>query len=145
MKISGAYSVPIPTDRAYTVLQDPAVLAKSMPGCDRLEQTGDDEYRMVMKLMISSITGQFDGRISITDKSPPESFRLNVEGKGKPGFMKGSGVLRFSPSDGGAEVQYDGEVQVGGAIAAVGQRLIDTTARMMIKRFFENLAKHLNE
>ena len=145
MKISGAYSVPIPTDRAYTVLQDPAVLAKSMPGCDRLEQVGDDEYRMVMKLMIASITGQFDGRISITDKSPPESFRLNVEGKGKPGFLKGSGVLHFSPSQDGAEVQYAGEVQVGGAIAAVGQRLIDTTARMMIKRFFENLSKHLNE
>jgi len=145
LKISGSYSIPIPTDRAYTALQDPVVLAKSMPGCDRLEQVGNDDYRMVMKLMIASITGQFDGRISITDKTPPEGFRLNVEGKGKPGFLKGSGVLHFSPNEGGSEVQYDGEVQVGGAIAAVGQRLIDTTARMMIKRFFENLAKHLNE
>jgi hypothetical protein len=116
-----------------------------MPGCDRLEQVGDDEYRMVMKMMIASITGQFDGRIYITDKNPPESFKLNVEGKGKPGFLKGEGVLHFSPNDSGAEVQYDGEVHVGGAIAAVGQRLIDTTARMMIRRFFENLAKYLNE
>lgn len=143
MKISGAYPVPAPPERAYAALQDPAILAKSMPGCERLEQTGEDEYRMVLKMVIASIAGQFDGRIWITDKNPPESFTLNVEGKGKPGFMKGSGALRIAPNGTGAEVQYEGDVQVGGTIAAVGQRLIDATARLMIKRFFEKLIEQL--
>lgn len=143
MKISGAHPIPAAPERAYAALQDPAILAKSMPGCERLEQTGEDEYRMVLKMAIASIAGQFDGRIWITDKNPPEGFTLNVEGKGKPGFVKGSGALRVLENGTGAEVRYDGEVQVGGTIAAVGQRLIDTTARLMIKRFFDKLAEQL--
>jgi carbon monoxide dehydrogenase subunit G len=140
MKISGSQTLAIPPDRAYQMMQDPEVLARSMPGCESLEKMGDDEYRMKMKMALAAVSGAFDGKIRISDQQPPSSFRLIVEGTGKIGFMNGEGVLKFGPKDEGTEVTYDGDVQVGGTIAAVGQRLIDATAKMMIKKFFEKLS-----
>jgi uncharacterized protein len=89
---------------------------------------------------MASISGAFDGKVRITDQQPPTSFKLIVEGTGKIGFMKGEGLLKLTSSADGTEVLYEGDVQVGGTIAAVGQRLIDATARMMIKRFFDKLS-----
>lgn len=111
-----------------------------MPGCESLEETAPDEYRMKMKMALASLSGAFDGQVRIVDRNPPTGFKLIVEGKGKLGFMKGEGLLTFSPSDAGTDVAYEGDVQIGGTMAAVGQRLIDATAKMMIKKFFEKLA-----
>jgi carbon monoxide dehydrogenase subunit G len=122
------------------MMQDPDVLAGAMPGCESLEKIGENEYRMKMKMALASLSGAFDGKVRITDLSPPSSFRLVVEGNGKIGFMKGEGLLKFAPHESGTEVSYEGDVQVGGTLAAVGQRLIDATSKMMIKRFFEKLA-----
>ena len=121
------------------MMQDPEVLAKAMPGCEGLERIGPDEYRMKMKMALASVSGAFEGKVRITEQTPPSSFRLMVEGSGKIGFMKGDGLLKLAPAEDGTEVTYEGEVQVGGTIAAVGQRMIDGTARMLIKRFFEKL------
>jgi carbon monoxide dehydrogenase subunit G len=117
------------------MLQDPAVLARCMPGCESLEKVGEGEYAMKMKMVMAAVSGRFDGKVRIADPDPPLHFRLIVEGSGKIGFMKGEGLLTFTPADTGTDVSYDGDVQVGGTIAAVGQRLIDTTAKMLIKRF----------
>jgi hypothetical protein len=141
LNISGAYILPASQERAYALLQDPEVLAKSIPGCNGLELIGEGEYQMKMKLALASVSGLFDGKVRIADLVPHSSFRLIVEGTGKIGFMKGDGLLTLVPVDGGTNVQYEGAVDVGGTIAAVGQRLLDTTSRMMIKRFFEKLAK----
>lgn len=140
MKISGTAQLPFAPERTYELMQDPKVLARAIPGCESLERTGDDEYRMKMKMALASFSGAFDGKVRIADAAPPVSFRMVVEGSGKIGFMKGEGVLTLTAKDGGTEVSYDGDAQVGGTMAAVGQRLIDTTARMMIKRFFEKVA-----
>ena len=139
MKISGSSTLPVPLERAYQMMQDPETLARAMPGCESLERIGPDEYRMQMKMAMASISGAFDGKVRITDQQPPTSFKLVVEGTGKIGFMKGEGLLKLAAADSGTEVTYEGDVQVGGTIAAVGQRLIDATAKMMIKRFFEKL------
>lgn len=139
MKISGVYLIPVPQSRAYALLQDPTVLAKSMPGCDTLERIGENEFHMKMKMVMASMSGLFDGKVRIADPHPDTSFRLIVEGTGKIGFMRGDGLLTLSPNGVGTNVHYDGSVEVGGTIAAVGQRLLDTTARMLIKRFFEKL------
>ncbi len=139
MKISGVYEIPVSQERAYLLLQDPAILAKCMPGCDTLEKIQENEYHMKMKMVLASMSGLFDGKVRIADPAPPGSFRLLVDGSGKIGFMKGEGLLTLSPNAAGTNVQYDGTVEVGGTIAAVGQRLLDTTARMIIKRFFEKL------
>lgn len=145
MKISGSHTVPANRERTYQLLQDPAVLAKCMPGTDRLDKVAEDEYEMKMKMVIASIGGLFAGKVRLADQNPPESFRLIVEGNGKIGFVKGEGLLNLSSSPDPAktetEVKYEGDVQVGGTIASVGQRLLDTTSKMIIKKFFEKLAE----
>lgn len=146
MKIAGTNSVPLTKDRAYQALQDPLVLAQCMPGCEALEKIGEDEYSMKMKMVLAAVSGQFQGKVRISDSNPPDSFRLIVEGTGKVGFMKGDGLLTLTEGEEGkTKVDFDGEVQVGGTIASVGQRLIDTTAKLVIKRFFDKLAATVAE
>lgn len=141
MKINGTYLVHLPQERAYALLQDPEILAKCMPGCDRLDKVAENEYEMKMKMAIASMSGLFDGRVKLADQQPPNSFRLLVEGKGKIGFLKGDGLLKVEPGDETTNVIYEGDVQIGGTMAAVGQRLLDTTSKMMIKRFFDKFAE----
>ena len=145
MKITGSFTVPAPQERCYALLLDPVVLAQCMPGCEALDLIGENQYAMRMKMLLGSMSGLFDGQVTIADANPPTSYKLTVEGKGKIGFMKGEGVLTLTPADvpddGKTDVHYDGDVHVGGTIASVGQRLIDTTAKMLIKRFFGKLSK----
>ena len=145
MKVSGSYTLAVEQQRAYRLLQDPDVLGRSMPGCDRLARIGEDEYEMKMKMVISSISGLFDGKVRIRDQNFPDRFRLIVEGSGKIGFMKGDGLLTLAPSGTSTEVRYEGDVQVGGVIAGVGQRLLDTTAKFIIRKFFEKLSTLIAE
>ena len=140
MKISGTHTLPLPQERAYQAMQDPQVLARAIPGCESLEKIGPDEYRMKMKMALASLSGAFEGKVKITEQNPPASFRLVVEGSGKIGFVKGDGLLKLTPAGDATEVSYEGDAQVGGTMAAVGQRLIDGTSKMMIKKFFEKLA-----
>jgi carbon monoxide dehydrogenase subunit G len=144
LKIAGTAQLPFAPAKAWDLMQDPVILAKAIPGCQGLEKSGENEYRLKMKMALASLSGAFDGKVTLADPKPPDSFRMIVEGSGKIGFMKGDGVLSLSAKDGGTEVAYDGDAQVGGTMAAVGQRLIDVTARMMIKRFFEKLAEEPN-
>jgi uncharacterized protein len=139
MKIVGEYTIPVPQERAYLVLQDPEMLARAMPGCEALERIGNGEYHMKMKMVLASMSSLFDGKVRVTDQDPFSRFRLIVDGAGKIGFVKGDGLLTLTAVDGGTSVQYDGGVEVGGTIASVGQRLLDTTARMLIKNFFKKL------
>jgi uncharacterized protein len=140
VKLSGSWTLAVPPERAYALLLDPGVLARSMPGCEGLDRIAENEYAMRMKMVLASVAGRFDGKVRISEQDPPTSFRLLVEGAGKIGFMKGDGVLRLTPAESGSTVHYEGDVQVGGTIANVGQRLIETTAKMLIKRFFEKLS-----
>lgn len=139
-------------ERAYHILQDPATLGQAMPGCESLEKIGPDEYRMKMNVLLAALSGQFEGKVRIAEPAPPTSFRLIVEGSGRIGFLKGDGLLKLSPAatvgvppaapsgHPSTVVSYEGEAQVGGTMAAVGQRLVDGTAKMMIKKFFDKLA-----
>jgi uncharacterized protein len=142
LKVAGSYTLPVPRERAYELLQDPEILVRCMPGTEQLIKTGPDEYEMKMKMVISAVQGLFAGKIRITDQKPPEQFRLTVEGSGKVGFMKGDGLLTLVPTDSGTEVHYEGEVHVGGVIAGVGQRLLDTTSKIVIRKFFEKLVEN---
>ncbi len=140
MKISGTHVVAAPRDRVYGLLLNPAVLARCMPGCEALDPVAENEYAMRLKMALASVSGLFDGKVRVSEPNPPDSFRLIVEGAGKIGFMKGDGLLNLSGVDSQTTVRFDGDVQIGGTIAAVGQRLVDATAKMLIKRFFERLS-----
>lgn len=139
MKLSGTYQVDAPPDRVWELLQDPDILSQCMPGADQLVKTGENEYQMKMKLLISSISGSFEGKVKLTDQEPPHRYRMLVEGSGKIGHMKGEGAIALEPKDAGTQLNYDGDVQLGGTIAAIGSRLVDTTSKMMLKRFFDKL------
>jgi carbon monoxide dehydrogenase subunit G len=141
LKIAGTYLLHLPQERAYALLQDPEILARCIPGCDGLDKVAENEYEMKMKMAIASMSGLFDGKVKLADQQPPGSFRLVVEGKGKIGFLKGDGLLKLEPADQTTNVSYEGDVQIGGTMAAVGQRLLDTTSRMMIKKFFDKFAE----
>ena len=142
MNISGSYTIPVARERAYALLQDPEILAKCMPGTERLVKTGENEYEMKMKMVIAALSGLFDGNVRIEDQNPSESFRLVVEGVGKIGFVRGSGLLTLTVvGESSTSVHYAGDVHVGGTIAAIGQRLLDSTSKMMIRKFFEKLVQ----
>ncbi len=141
MKIQGSHRLPAGRERAYALLQDPEILAACLPGCEALVKVEEDLYEMKMKIALAAISGQFSGRVRIGDRNPVESFRMVVEGTGKIGFMKGEGLLKLREEGAKTEVAYEGDVHVGGTIASVGQRLLDTTSRMMIKRFFDRLCE----
>lgn len=141
MKVQGEQSLPLGQQAAWELLLDTAVLARAMPGCEGLEPVGPDEYKMKMQVGVAAMQGMFAGKIRIEDKNPPSSYRLVVEGNGKLGFVRGAGRLDLAPQPDGTLVRYAGEVQVGGLIASVGERLLDMTTKMMIRRFFEALAR----
>lgn len=141
MKIAGSASLPFPPEKAYDLMQDPAVLAKAIPGCDSLEKTAENQYRLQLRMALASLSGAFEGQVKLTDPNRPSSFRMEVDGAGKIGFIKAEGTLRLTPGESGTtDIAFDGDAQIGGRMAAVGQRLLDTTARMLIKRFFDKLA-----
>jgi carbon monoxide dehydrogenase subunit G len=141
VKVQGSQSIPGATDRVYDLLLDPVVLAACMPGCQDLVRVEDGVYKMKMKVAVAALTGDFTGTVRITEPVKPASFTMTIDGSGRLGHMKGEG--RISLADGGESttVNYEGDVQVGGTMAAVGQRLIDTTSKMMIRSFFSNFAK----
>lgn len=140
MKVQGEYLFDGPREDVWELVQDPEVLATALPGTQSLEQVGDGEYEGVMNVRIGPVGGEFSGKVSITDQQPPESMRMSVEGHGKPGFVKGSGDVELI--DQGKDktlMKYDGELQIGGRLASVGQRLLDTTSKSMIRQGLDAL------
>ena len=119
-------------------MQDPEVLVRMIPGIESLEIVGPDEYKVKTQVPIA---GAFEVMVRIADRTPPVSFRLMVDGKGKLGFVKGAGLLKFTKSGEETDVSYEGDAQIGGTMAIAGPRLIEGTTRTMIQRFFERLAE----
>jgi len=136
MDISGTYRFAAPPARVWDLLMDPAAIAGCIPGCETLEADGEDRYRARLTVALAAITGTYDGTVVITDKVHPSSYRLAVEGQGRPGFVKGSAEIVLREDGAGTIVEVTGTVQTGGPIARVGQRLIAGVSKMMQDRFF---------
>ncbi len=144
MKLEGEYIFDGPREDVWELVRDPDVLATALPGTQSLEQVGENEYEGVMNVRIGPVAGVFSGRIVVSDEVPPETCTLTVEGKGKPGFINGTGnVNLIDQGDGTTLMKYDGEMQIGGRLASVGQRLLDTTSKSMIRQGLETLNKAL--
>lgn len=139
LRLAGSYRLEAPPERVFAALVDPAVLQRCIEGAERLVRTADDEYAVHLKIGIGAIRGSYVGSARLTDKHPPESFMLRVEGKGAPGFVRGSAEIRLDPRDFGTEATCHAEGQVGGLLAAVGSRLVEAAARKLMDRFFERL------
>lgn len=139
MKITGTQEVRARRERVWQALIDPAVLQRCIPGCEQLEKTGENSYAATLRAGVGSIKGLFKGNVRLEDMREPEHYRIVVDGKGQPGFLKGSGNLDLEESAGETVIKYAGDVQVGGTIAGVGQRMIEGAAKMMIAQFFTAL------
>jgi carbon monoxide dehydrogenase subunit G len=144
MKIEGTHTINAPRERVYETLTDPEVLRRCIPGCESLEETEKNVFSATIRTGVGSIKGVFNGAVKLTDMRPPEHYRLVVDGKGTPGFLKGAGDLSLEEQGDSTLIKYTGDVQVGGTIASVGQRMIQATARMMASQFFTALEAEAN-
>ena len=145
MNLNGTFTFNGPRAIVWELLQDPVVLAKALPGTERLTRAGDDSFEGVMKVSVGPVTAAaFDVTVVLRDKVEPQRFAMQIDGKGAVGFTRGSASIDLQEqSDGGTLMQYSSEVQVGGKIAAVGQRLLDSVAKMMMRQALEALNREL--
>ncbi len=145
MKIEGEYQFDGPQEDVWELVRDPEVLATALPGTQSLDQVGDNEYKGVMNVRIGPVGGEFSGTVLISNEQPPESLTMTVEGKGKPGFVKGSGdVNLIDQGDDTTLMKYEGKLQIGGRLASVGQRLLDTTSKSIIRQGLDALNNALS-
>lgn len=143
MKIEGSHDIPAPRQKVWDAFLDPERLRQAMPGCEKLESIGSDEFRATLKIGVAAVKGTFEGKVRLSDKNPPDSYRMAVEGSGGPGFVRGETVITLSDIEGGTRVSYTADVQIGGLIAGVGQRMIGGVSKMMADQFFNRMSELL--
>jgi carbon monoxide dehydrogenase subunit G len=143
VKLTATYRLPAPPERVFSALHDPAVLCRCIEGCESLVLNASGGYDARLTIGLGSIKGTYTGQARMADERPPEGFTLLVDGKGIGGWVKGSARMRLAAEPPGCAVTCDADGQVGGVIAAVGSRLIDTAARRLMDRFFEALAHEI--
>ena len=143
MKIHGTHSINAARDRAFAALIDPQILQKCIPGCESLERTEENAYVATMKAGVGAVKGTFKGHVRLEDVQAPSHYRMTVDGKGTPGFAKGAGEFDLTEENGQTTIAYTGEMQVGGVIASVGQRMIEAAAKMLAAKFFGELEKQI--
>ena len=139
MKLEGTYPFNAPRDIVWPLLQDPEILASIMPGCEKLEKVSENEFEGILKIKVGPVQGTFNGKVTITDVNEPQSYNIIIDGKGAPGFVKGQGGVNLVEEDGQTVLKYEGDAQVGGRLASVGQRLLDTSARAIVRQGLEGL------
>ena len=143
MKISGTVSVAAPREKVWDALNDPAVLSKAIPGCEKFEKTGEDEYAITQSVGIASIRGRYTGKMAIRGRQPPDSYFLKMEGKGPGGFVYGTSKVTLAEKGDGTELAYDADMQVGGLLASLGSRLIEPVAKQLVGQFFKALEREI--
>lgn len=145
MRIAGNYTFHATREEVWSALNDPEVLARTIPGCQRLEQVGENEYESTLKIGLQAVKGIYNGRVKIDNHVPPESYELHVDGKGNNGFLKGNGAIKLREEGDTTILDYGGEAQIGGTIASVGQRLLDGAAKTLINQSLKALAQQIEQ
>jgi carbon monoxide dehydrogenase subunit G len=147
MEMQGSRHLAVTQQQAWEALNDPEVLKTCIPGCEKVEPTGENQYAIGMSVKVGPVAARFNGKIQLQDVLPPNSYTLNFEGQGGPaGFGKGQARVKLAPPAEGAgcELAYTATAQVGGKIAQVGQRLVDGVARSMAEDFFRRFDEEMN-
>jgi uncharacterized protein len=137
MKVSGSATLHAPVDKVYAALNDPAVLVRTIPGCERLERAGEDAYKLTVTAGVASVRGTYAGDVRIADQQPPNAFVLKASGAGAPGTVAADVQVRLEPGEDGTTVlSYDADAVVGGMIGGVGQRMLAGVAKRTAGDFF---------
>ena len=141
MKLNGNYRFDVPQEHLWAALMDPGVVSQCVPGVHSFKSIGPDHYEIEIALKVGVVLDTYKGTLQLADKDAPVSYRMIVQGSGPRTNMKGEGSITLeSPEDGATTLTFDGDVQVTGVLARVGQRLMTTVARGRINRFFECLS-----
>jgi uncharacterized protein len=144
MKVEGVYSFPGSPEKVWELLLDPESLRSCIPGVESLTETSPDHFDAVMRVGVAAIRGTYKGKVAIVDKQPPTNYTLQVEGSGGPGFVKGTAKVAIEADGEATKVTVDGDGQVGGMLAGVGQRMLPGVAKMLMNQFFECLIGRLS-
>lgn len=142
MEMSGEYRIPAPREEVWAALNDPEILRQAIPGAESVEKTADDEFQAVAKAKVGPVSARFKGKVKLTDIDPPNGYTISGEGNGgAAGFAKGSAKVSLTEIEEGTLLSYTVTAQVGGKLAQIGQRFIDSTAARMSEEFFDNFSK----
>lgn len=143
MKLEGTTTLPASVETVWKTINDPGALRRCTPGLRELKEIAPDTYAATLEIGIAAVKGAYTGRLAITDKRPPTHYIITLEGSGGPGFMKGQGTVDLEREGDATLVRWAGDIQIGGLIAGVGQRMIGGIGRMLIGQFFKCLEQSL--
>ena len=139
MEMSGEQLIPAPQRVVWDALNDPEMLKASVPGCESIERTGDNEYQVQMVARVGPVSAKFKGKLTLSDVKPPDSYSIAFEGQGgAAGFAKGGAHVRLAPEGNKTKLSYDVKASVGGKLAQIGSRLVDAAAKKVADDFFRN-------
>ena len=142
MTIEGKRDLPASAERVFYALTNPEILCKCIPGCERLVPLGDNNFEAVLAAGVGPLKGRFSGRVRLEDTVAPSHYRIQFEGKGGPGFVKGSADFNLTGSENQTSLHFVANVNVGGPLAGIAQRMLHATAQMLASRFFNLLEKN---
>lgn len=144
MNLDGSAVLHADPDRVWSVITDPAVLARTIPGCESLERVGDDEYKMNVSVGVGAIRGTYAGEVKLSDQQRPSSYVMHASGAGAPGNARATVTINLEPADGGTTtLTYSADAVIGGPVAGVGQRMVTGVAKRMAGQFFTAIDNEL--
>ncbi len=141
IRLEGAYTFNAPQNVVWEAVRDPNILSQVLPGCERLEAVGENEYEGEINIRVGPVQGKFQGKVTLSNIFEPDSYHIDIQGQGQPGFVKGAGDLKLEADGDKTTLNYTGEAQISGRIASVGQRLMDSSARSITRQGLESLDK----
>lgn len=146
MKMTGGRLLPVTPQQAWDALNDPAMLKDCIPGCESVTMIEPLHYELVMAAKVGPVSARFKGRLTQSDVVEPESYTIQFDGQGgAAGFGKGTAAVRLAPAEGCTKLDYDVSAQIGGKLAQIGSRLVDSAARKIADEFFGNFEARLRE
>ncbi|OMQ16342.1 carbon monoxide dehydrogenase [Modestobacter sp. VKM Ac-2676] len=145
MNLDGSAVLSATPEQVWAVITDPTVLARTIPGCESLQQVGEDSYTIVVSAGVGAVRGKYAGEVRLSDLTFPSSYVMHASGSGGPGSVRATVQIKLVPSGDGTELTYSADAVVGGAVAGVGQRMITGVAKRMAGQFFAAIDKELTE
>lgn len=141
MDITGSHTVPAPRERVWELLHDPDALQRMVPGCQSLEVETPTRFSATLAVGVGPIRGRFSGSVEIEDVAVPESYKMTLSGQGPTGFVSGEGKINLTEDGDDTLVEVEADAQVGGTLAQIGSRMIQTAVRMLMGQFFDALSR----
>lgn len=145
MKIQGDVAFKAKREQVWEVLMDPGIIQQCIPGCQELKEIETDTYEAILKIGIGAVSGSYAGKLQLSGKKPPSQYSMVFEGSGKQGFVRGSGEARLRENGKFTALSYDCDVEVGGLIASVGQRVLEGVGKFLVGQMFTKLQGFVGE